>query len=207
MARVEFSNWAPTLQAAWQGDFCDREHLRPGGARLDAAQFNDVGAVVVTAPAGAAAGATSIVVSALSGAIPAGTVLDFTGTGEITRTTALAAAGATSIAVEALDAAVEAGDTAVYAGTSRLKTVVSGTVVGRTFAERDAHTGYGPAADADDEIFLLAFDVTDALTNPDCELYEWGSRVKENFVPGFAGLSATVKAFLRTKYRCTIGAI
>lgn len=207
MARVVFSNWAPTLQAAWQGDFCDREHLLPGGARLDAAQFNDVGAVVVTAPAGAALGATSIVVSALSGAIPAGTLLDFTGTGEIARTTALAAAGATSIAVEALDAAIEAGDTAVYAGTSTLKTVPSGTLVGRTYAERDAHTGFGPAADADDEIYLLAFDVTDALTNPDCELYAHGAIVKENFLPGFSGLSTALKAAVRAKYVTTIGAI
>jgi hypothetical protein len=51
------------------------------------------------------------------------------------------------------------------------KPIASGTLLGRTYAERDAKTGFGPAAATDDEIYLLAFDVTDAVFLPDCELY------------------------------------
>lgn len=85
------------------------------------------------------------------------------------------------------------------------KPIPSGTAVGRTFAERDAGTGYGPAGDADDEVYLVAFDVTDAVLNSDVELYRPNSVVKETYVPGFAGLSAAVKAKLRAAYVCTVG--
>jgi hypothetical protein len=68
----------------------------------------------ITTGAQAAAAATSITVTALPIALPTGTVLNFTGTGEFARLTAPAAAGATSLAVEALDAQIESGDTATY---------------------------------------------------------------------------------------------
>jgi hypothetical protein len=181
-----------------------REHLVPGGARLDATQFLATDAVVVTVgAAGAAAGAVAIPVDALSGPIPTGTLLYF-GAGEFARLTAAAAAGAVSLAVEALPAALEAGDTATYTGVET-RAVRSGTAVGRTIAERDAGDGYGPADAADDEIFLVAFDVPDATLNPDIVLYRHNSIVKENFLPDFATLAAGVQAAIRERYTCTIG--
>lgn len=191
---------------AWAGDWLDREHLVPGGARVDAAQFNATDAVVATTTAQAAAAATSIAVAALSGAIPSGTLLFWGEAGEYSRLTAAASAGATSLAVEALPAQIESGDSATYAGTTGVKTIVSGTVLGRTIAERDAGTGYGPAINTDDEIFLLAFDVTDAAINADCELYRHGSIVKETFVPNWSSIASAVKTILRDKYQCTVGA-
>lgn len=146
--------------AAWAGDFFDREHLMPGGAKLDAAQFLATDGVTVTTTSSAAADATSIAVSALAGALPSGTMLYFGEAKEFAMLTAAAAAGATSITVQALPAAIESGDSATYAGTTGIKRVVSGTAIGRTYTERDAGTGYGPAAAADDEIYLLAFDVS-----------------------------------------------
>lgn len=269
---------------AWAGDWLDREHLVPGGARVDPAQFNATDASVVTVGAGAAAGATSVTVGALPAAIPAGTILNF-GTlapvtvtvndasisaGETTftvtalsgpipsgttldfsagtnaqlaklsadaaaaattltvfpldgtiantqtalfpggtkqaRLTADAAAGATTLTVDELQFALATSDTATYSGTTGVKLIPSGTPIGRTIAERDAGTAYGPALSTDDEIFLVAFDVTDAALNADVELYRGGSIVKETFVPGWAGLAAALKTAIRAKYQCTVGA-
>jgi hypothetical protein len=195
----------PTLAApVWAGDYLDREHLLPGGAKLVASQFNATDAVVVVVgAAGAAANATSVPVDALSGAIPSGTTLYF-GSKKYATLTAAAAAGDTSLTVAAIPTALVDDDTATYAGVAT-KAVPSGTVVGRTYTERDAGTGFGPAADADDEIYIVAFDVTDLSKIDDVELYRWGSIVKENYLPVFSALSSTIKAYLRTKYHCTRG--
>lgn len=64
---------------------------------------------------GAIIGATSVPVVALSGAIPAGTVLTFD-TPATATLTATANVGATSLAVSALAAALLAGDEATYPG-------------------------------------------------------------------------------------------
>jgi hypothetical protein len=188
----------------WAGDFISPERLVPGGARLDPAQFHGQDAVsAVVGAAGALAGATSVPVAALTGPIPNGTVLDFGGA-KFAVLTAAAAAGAVALTVRALPTALVSGDTALYEGT-QLNTVVSGTLIGRTITERDANTGYGPAADADDEIFLVAFDVVDVSNNPDVELYRPGSMVYENFLPVFSALSSALKAKIRSLYVSSIG--
>jgi hypothetical protein len=203
VARVEFQGWDVSFRPEWSVDYWGREHNLPGGARLEPSAFPNTGQYTVTAPSGAAAAATSIVVSALPAKLPANTLLDFTGTGEITRVTADAPQGATSISVEALDAAIEAGDTAPY-GNVR-KSVIDGTVIGRTNAERDSFAGFGPAADTDDEIYILLFTVFDANLNPDCELLRKGSGVKYNRLPGYAGLSAAIKTALANRYELVLG--
>jgi len=205
MARIVDSTNQIT-PAAWAGDFRDRDHLIPGGAKLDAAQFNDTdAAVVVVGAAGAAGGATSVPVGALANPIPNGTVLNF-GTNKFATLNAAAAAGATSLTTLAIPTALVSGDTATYGGVGTVKTVPSGTAVGRTIAERDAGTAYGPAGASDDEVYLLAFDVYDVTVNADCELYRPNSIVKETFVPGFAALASGVKTKLRAAYVCTTGA-
>jgi hypothetical protein len=87
------------------------------------------------------------------------------------------------------------------------KYIQSGTLLGRTYVERDAGTGFGPAdtATPDDEIFLLAFDVSDATFEDDCELYRHNSLVKENLLPDYATYNATDLAVLRSLYQCTTG--
>lgn len=197
----------PTLGSPeWMADFGSRESLIPGGAKLDVAQFIGTDGVLVTASGPAATGATAIPVAALSGALPVGAVLFFTG-GTRAVLTAAAAAAATSITVSPLPrlANIANGDTAIYAGFS-LKFVPSGTVIGRTLAERNAGTGYGLAAAADDEIYILAFDVTDASIDNDAVLYRHGRVVKENFLPGFAGLAGGLVTVLRTLYQMQRGA-
>ncbi|MBK8989267.1 MAG: hypothetical protein IPM39_24920 [Chloroflexi bacterium] len=189
----------------WAGDFLNPDHLIPGGARVDAAQFNAYDAVaVIVGAAGASANATSVPVDAVSGPIPAGTVLDF-GEKKLAVLTAAAVAGATVLMVRAIPTALVSGDTAVYKGVGR-KIILSGTAVGRTFAERAAGTNFGPALHTDDEIYLVAFDVPDADRNPDIVLYRHGSVVKENFLPGYATIDANLLTKLRAAYATTIGA-
>jgi hypothetical protein len=203
MARIVDSGNTLT-SPIWAVDYLDRIHLVPGGARLDAAQFFNTDSVLVTASA-AAQGATSVTVTALTGAIPSGTVLDFGGA-KFARLTANAAAGATSITVAALPTALAGAETARYAGVG-YDTVPSGTLLGRTIAERDAATGYGPWVTGDDEVYLLAFDVTDVSVNPDCELYRnFTGMVKETFLPNWANWTAGMKTALRAAYKTTIGA-
>jgi hypothetical protein len=205
MAQLSFSGNQLTAPV-WAGDFLNREHLLPGGAKLDKTQFNAADAVVVTvATGGAAQAATTIPVAALSGPIPNGTVLRFS-IDEFARLTAAAAAGATSLAVEALVNAVEAGDVATYAGSGAKKKVVkSGTLIGRTYTERANNTAFGPAADADDEVYLVAFDVDDVDRLNDVDLYRHGGLVKENLLPVFFALSSTLQGKIRTLYQTTTG--
>jgi hypothetical protein len=208
MPRTMLNQSGPNLGSPrWAGDYRDRDHLVPGGATIDPTQFIGAatGTRVVVGAAGAAIGATTVPVGALANAIPSGTVLDF-GTTKFAVTTAAAAKGATSIATRALVTALVSGDTATYNGTGK-KNIPSGTIIGRTRAERDAGTPFGAPADTDEEFFLVAFDITDADVVSDVELYRYNSVVYENFLPDFAGASATVKAFLRSRYVCSVGQV
>lgn len=112
----------------WAGDFLNREHLVPGGARVDAAQFPATDAVTVTVgAAGALVDDTAVPVAALGGPIPSGTVLDF-GDKKLAVLTAAAVAGATILTVRAIPTALVSGDVATYAGVGRV-VVQSGTAV------------------------------------------------------------------------------
>lgn len=207
MPRSMVTIGGPTIGTArWAGDYLGRDNLIPGGAKIDAAQFKSDDAVtVVVGVAGAAIAAVAVPVAALANPIPTGTVLYFGGA-KVAQLSAAAAKGAVTLAVNALPAALVSGDTATYLGVGP-KYIPSGTTVGRTLAERDAMTPFGVPADADDEVFLIAFDVTDANRNDDIELYRNNNLVYENFLPAdFAALSATLKGKLRTSYRCSIGA-
>jgi hypothetical protein len=86
------------------------------------------GQIVTTS--GAAAAATSLPVTALTVAIPSGTVLNFLpGSGKFAKLTAAAAVGATSLTVQALPTTIANLDTAVFPGTGA-KRLRAGTVVG-----------------------------------------------------------------------------
>lgn len=128
MARMIFE--ANQLTApAWCGDYGDREHLMPGGGRLNPADFT--------------------------------------------------------------------------ADAQGRKLVLSGTLIGRTIAERDANAGFGPWTAGDEDVYLLWQDVTDAALNADADLYRPGSLVKENYLPGTP--TAPQLAVIRAKYHATRG--
>lgn len=197
MAKVQFFGNTRS-SPVWMGDFASRDHILPVPARIDPAQFSDqLGAQITVDVAGAAGNATSIPVLALAPSttaaatlisagnvlIPSGTTLNFGGK-KFATLTADAKAADTSLTVAAIPTALVSGDVASYSpfGT---EFIPSGTAIGRTYAERDANTAYGPAAITDDEIWLIAYDVPDARNNPDCELYRHASLVKENFLPNY----------------------
>lgn len=204
MAYIETTPQLLYTHPAWAKDFGSRDHLIPGGGRVDAAQFARSDAVNVALDAAAAAGDVALTVHALSGPIPAGTTLRFNG-GQVAYVTADALAAAVSLTVEALAFAIPDEATAQYRGTGKVY-IRDGIYVGRTYAERDAGTNFGPAADTDDERFLLYHPINDALTNPDATFYRPGSLVAENHLPGWAGLSAGLKASIRATYRTIKGA-
>ena len=165
------------------------------------------GTVVPTAvQTGVASGATSLAVSAISAAIPSGTILDF-GNGVTAKTTAAASAGATSLTVAALRGSILSGATAYYRQYPNRKQIPSGTLVGRTTSERLAGTAFGPAVYTDDEVYLIIRPLTDANNNPDIELYRPGHGVKENFLPNWTAISgnANLLAKLRSVYQCITG--
>lgn len=87
-----------------------------------------------------------------------------------------------------------------FTETDGVRFIPSGTLVGRTIAERDAGDAFGPYTAGDDEVYLLIYDVTDANQNPEAELYRHGSLVKENFLPDGVDM-----ATVRSLYTTTIG--
>jgi len=206
MAQVTFvTNTKGTPE--WCADFLSREHLMPFPARLDPSQFVDQNGVLVKANGAAAQAATSVTVDALLAPLPLGALLRFLpGAGKLAVLTAAAAEGATSITVEALPTAIADNDEARYSPDNR-RTILDGTLVGRTTAERLANTPFGAAADTDDEFYIVAFTVDDALVNPDIELVRPGTVIKENYLPDWTTISANANllAKLRGVYRCITG--
>lgn len=204
---MKFDYSRSSTKARWAGDFIGADTILPIPGKVDAATFDAEGSVkVVVSGAGAAQGATSIpTASALTGAIPAGIVLRFSSDEFATVNGAGGVAGQSSVPVEALVNALESADTATYPGTSGRKFIPSGTVFGRTFAERAANAPWGPAADTDDEILIGTREIFDASKMSDMEFYRPGKVVKENYLPNWANLSAAVKAKIRAIYVTTVG--
>lgn len=155
-------------------------------------------AVVATQTAGVAA-ATAIPVDATLGPIPAGTPLRFAA-GVMAYVTAAAATGATSLTVDAITADIPDDSVAYYSRTGK-KQIVSGSLIGRTLAERNAYTAYGLAVDTDDEIYFIPFDVVDANTNADCEKVRHGATIAENHLPLSVREHLAANAGLMTKVR------
>lgn len=82
-------------------------------------------------------------------------------------------------------------------------TIENGTVLGRTTAEKEAGTGFGPAVftvTPDDEFYILARDVVDALEDPYCTLVRHNSVIAENLLPQWGTASAEEKAKIRELY-------
>jgi hypothetical protein len=157
--------------------------------------------VSIATTTGGVAGSTSLTCTALEDPIPSGAFLVF-GNGQTVITSAAAAKGATSISILSSAVLVPTGDTAYYSPVRR-KFIRSGRLVGRTLAEAAAKTGFGPAdVDVDEEIFLTAFDVEDAYSNPEVEFLRKGEPIYIDLLPGYSTLSAEVLAWIRANYIC-----
>jgi hypothetical protein len=86
--------------------------------------------------------------------------------------------------------------------------IKDGTLIGRTFAERDAATPFGLAAATDDEFFLVAFSNSDAVADPTVAAVRPHTVIKENFLPDWAAIAAdaALLAKLRAVYQTQKGA-
>ena len=192
------------ISPVWAADFGGREHIMPFPAKVDPTQFSDQAGVPVTVTAAAAVGATSISIAALTPGILSNTVLiaqgnilvragitlNFNGnlSGKYATLTADAIYGSTTITVAPLVTALNVGDVATFSQYST-EFIPSGTIIGRTYAMRDASIPFRPALVNDDEIFLVVFDLANIKLINDVELYRHRSLVKENYLPGYANLS------------------
>lgn len=205
MPWVEIAPNTSFTNPAWAKDYFSREHVLPGGAKVDASQFPRENSVLVTADAQADIGDAAITVVALSGILPAGTILRFRTSGTLAYVTEDAAAAATSVVVQPLTSVVPEDDDAYFLGTGRVF-IPDGTLLSRTYTQRNAGTGFHPADSGDDEFYLLLHPIDDASLNNDADLYRHGSAVAENFVPGFSSFSSALQNLVRTLYECTLGA-
>ncbi len=95
-------------------------------------------------------------------------------------------------------------------GTRRF--VEHGTLIGRTYAERDAGRGFGPVAiDAatgavtDNEVYLLLHDIWSADENPEGTVYRPGRLVYERHLPAATRTSANHLAAVRRFYQTKRG--
>jgi hypothetical protein len=213
-----------TLEAPrWAGDFLDRVHLEPYPAKIDYTTFTDSVGIPVQVTAAATQGATSITVSALQPSLypatsiiasgnvllPNGTVLSF-GSGKFAQLTADASVGATTLTVAALPTALTGSESTVFSkyGT---ETIPSGSIVSRTIAQRDAASPWHAAIATDADIRLVAFDLPNAKVDAVAALYKPGSRVKENYLPGYStvlrpgGTDSSLMTALRAIYECYPG--
>lgn len=206
-------------QPAFVAECLDDDELLPGGAKLVASAFAREDAVTVTAKNSTAVTAgsnktvqfqTAISPTSLVGstttlttlAVPAGTVLNF-GSGKYVTFPTGIPFGATQVTDATVASDLAGGETATYAGIGRI-IVPAGTLVGRTYTERDAGTGFGAAdvATPDDELFLTAFQVEDASINADVTLLRPPTLIYEDKLPGWSSASNGVKAAIRARYHC-----
>lgn len=205
MAKFEFTQTSGDyIQPAWAAEPIGPQNLIPGGAQLDPMLFPYSDGFIVTVTAAETASATAtIAVAALAGDIPGGYILNFGGN-KYAALSSKATKGDTNLNAN-LSANLVGNETATYAGVSGKKLVKAGTLVGRTWAERDTGTPFGPAVETDEEVYLLAFDTPDAAVNSGCELLRHQTMVRDHLLPQWSSLSAGLKALVRSKYQCLRG--
>lgn len=203
MAGQRYSPITTVQDLSWCAETIDWRNTIPGGVNFNAANVPAVDAVRVTvAAAGAAINATSIPLLAAIGqgdSIPRDTVILFGGS-KFAQLTAEAKQGDTTLTVVALPVALAANDVGTYPGAGR-KTFYSGTLVGRTAAERAAGLPFSSATDAHDDLYINAFDNYDIGRLPEITLLRHGAMVFRKGLRGYTNLSAAQKAKLENWYQ------
>lgn len=87
------------------------------------------------------------------------------------------------------------------------KRVESGTLVSRSAALSASRGAFRPADITDSEFYLVAYTVLDANKNPEVALCRFGvgMAVKTKYLPGYAALSAALKAKIAEGYTAQAG--
>lgn len=192
-----------TAFPAWLKDAPGDPNLLPGGVTLDkAATFPRRDAVTVQTSAATLAGVTAIPVDALTGKIPKGTTINLGGV-PVTLT-ADAAKNGTSLTVVATPSNIADNATGTYQGVGP-RLVPEATLIGRTYAERDAGGQFGPWANGDNEVYLTQHDVPDLDRSAEVAVVRPGRLIAENMLPGWAARPAGEKTAIRTTFQCIKG--
>lgn len=192
-----------TAFPAWLKDAPGDPNLLPGGVTLDkSASFPKRDAVTVQTSAATAAGVTEIPVDALSGEIPSGT--QFALGGVTVTVTTKAAKGATSLTVLATTGNIADNATGTFAGVGA-RVVPEATLIGRTYAERDAGAQFGPWANGDQEVYLTQHDVPDLDRSAEVAVVRPGRLIAENMLPRWDARPAGEKTAIRTTFQCIKG--
>ena len=98
-----------------------------------------------------------------------------------------------------------AADFAETATGSGIRPVKAGTLIGRTFTEAEAGTGFSPWVTGDDEVYLVWADIIDAVLKNDADVVRPESLIKDNLLPGWAARPAGEKAAIRAAYQTQTG--
>ena len=220
MSIVGATEFTENLRPGFVGDYLSREHVLPGGVKLDASTFINPDAVAATVlAAGADDGDVAIPVVALSGAIPSGTVLDFGGA-KFARLTAAAVAGDEELTVSELPTTLIEDDVAYYAAPGMLKRVPAGTPVYADISELEGSAASGllwksaangVTVDPDtDVVRIVAYDVVDvdgldfqAGASNDAALLRKGTLVYVNNMY-WDTLDSTVQVHIRNDYEVSV---
>jgi hypothetical protein len=188
--------------------------LLPGGGFLDESA---IGTLVLTIAVGAVAdNATTLSVTAPETVtIPKGSILSFASVDGLTVAddvivTADHEVGAIASALPVTGIGTTdkpaAGMVSTYALVDGRKHLADGTLVGRTYAQREAGEGLKPVNASNvavfEQFFLTAFPISDVTQANYVELYMPGNVVYEERLPGWADLPASVQAQIRALFQC-----
>lgn len=156
------------IRPGFIGDFLNREHVLPGGIKVDPTSFINADDVPVVLNGESVQGATSMAIDALLGQIPAHTLLNFGARTQETVTvgTAGAAEGATTIPVDALTVEMPSGQILDFGSRSSVTATATAT-----------------AAKAATSIAVTAL----TLAIPNGAVLDFGSRAAVSVVVGAAG--------------------
>lgn len=178
--------------------------IRSQGRQIDWSlvpdRYRGGAAAVTVGTGGAAQGATTVPVVALTQALPSGTLLDFGGA-KFARLTADAAAGATSVTTAAIPTALVAGDVAYSGGGTNAKFIPAGTVMVELTSGKTVPRAVRPGAETAQ--FILE---TDAAEDQESNaLTGFGhmadAYVFENLLPEATGSPAVLPAGWLTELR------
>ncbi|MEO0988155.1 MAG: hypothetical protein AAFY20_21845 [Cyanobacteria bacterium J06639_14] len=187
----------------WCAEMLTNANLLSAGTQADITQFeySDAQTLTLSGTATAGTGVSLTLSEALGTDILRGVILDF-GSGKTFTLTQRAKRGATTLTGD-LAADTADSDTYDYPGSSGRTVVRSGALVGRTFVERAAGSGFGPADVAnDDEIYLVAFQNEYLEQDVGITLVRHNAQVYEDKLPGWAAMTADEQAKIRELYHC-----
>ncbi len=216
MSFAQSTPFRENIRPGFVGDFLSREHVLPGGVKLNASTFTGADDIRIQTTAAVAVGATEVPVVALKDEIPSETVIAFgaAADGKFVRLSTTSPDGDTSMTTYPVSKALTSGDVGYYSPPGTKKRIVAGTPVYMSTSDHEnkAATGAywssaanGKSVATTDVVRIIAYDVLDVDENNDGDLLRKGTLLHVNHMY-WDTLDSTVKAKIRIDYDVTVGA-